>query len=243
MTYPSRLFLVMIISCIIFTYQANAQDGTIASVAAGVSIPNGDFANTDFSDPASGFAQVGFNLNLLFGYKFNDYVGLGALITGNVHQFDYSAFRDGLREEYGQEFPNVDELYVNTRQWGSGGIVAGALFSLPVNTRFAFEFKVMAGFLYVYSPELKITYESQAQPGYIIFDSDRAFAFAWDLGAGIRYNMRASKYVILQFDYLGSQPYFKDQKTYYSFKDDESNSFKQDMRMMNITIGLGYYIN
>ncbi len=87
----TRFALLIILYWALMPGAAHAQEGPIADVAIGVSIPSGDFANDDFTNPASGFAQVGFNLNILFGYKFNDYVGLGGIITGNVHSYDYTA--------------------------------------------------------------------------------------------------------------------------------------------------------
>jgi len=246
MTYIQRLPLLIVLLICFLPFQVNGQDGTVANVAVGVSIPSGDFANEDFSNPASGFAQVGFNLNLLFGYKFNDYVGFGGMITGNVHNYDYSAVRTGFEEEFDNDFQNIDQIYVNTRQWASGGLVAGGLFSVPATNRLAFDLKVMCGFLYVYSPELKITVESQTHPGWILMANDRDVAFAWDLGAGIRYSMSGKKYLIIQYDYLAAKPYFEDQQIIISTNNGEhesTNSFKQDMTMHNITIGLGYFIN
>ena len=240
-------FTILIILCWALMPGATiAQDGPIANVAIGVSIPSGDFANDDFTNPASGFAQVGFNLNILFGYKFNDYVGLGGIITGNVHSYDYSAVKKGLQEELDNDFQNIDQIYVNTRQWASGGILGGGLFSLPVSTRLAFDFKVMGGFLYVYSPELSITVESQTHAGWIYVANDRDVAFAWDLGAAIRYSMAGKKYFLIQYDYLGANASFSDRETIIMTNAGETSSkdsFTQDIRMHNITIGLGYFIN
>ena len=242
----TRFALLIILYWALMPGAAHAQEGPIADVAIGVSIPSGDFANDDFTNPASGFAQVGFNLNILFGYKFNDYVGLGGIITGNVHSYDYTAVKNGLQEELDSEFQNIDQIYVNTRQWASGGILGGGLFSLPVTTRLAFDFKVMGGFLYVYSPELTITVESQTHPGWVYIANDRDVAFAWDLGAAIRYSMAGKKYLLVQYDYLGVDATFNDRETIIRSNSGETSStesFSQNIRMHNITIGLGYFIN
>jgi hypothetical protein len=218
----------------------------MAHVAIGVSFPTGDFANNDFTNPSSGFAQVGFNLNLQYAYKFNEYLGLGAMVTGDVHNFDVSAVREGLREDFESVFQDIDEIYVNTRQWASGGILAGGAFSLPLGDRLAFDLKVLGGFLYVHSPELSIEVISPTTPGFLIIDNDKAVAFVWDFGAGLRYNMRGKKYIILQYDYQSSRPSFKDQKSYLIINDDvmeDSQSYTQDLRVMNLTVGLGYYID
>jgi opacity protein-like surface antigen len=108
------------------------------------------------------------------------------------------------------------------------------------------DIKAMAGFLYIHSPELKIEVVSSTNPGFLIIENDRAVSFAWDLGAGIRYNIRGNKYLCLQYDYIGASPYFKDQKTYLMVDGEEtesSNSYRQDVRVMNITVGIGYILD
>jgi opacity protein-like surface antigen len=239
---------LLIIPIVIFCFQLKAysQVGSMAHVAFGASFPTGDFANNDFTNPSSGFAQIGFNLNLQYAYKFNEYLGLGAAVTGDVHNYDYSAVKEGLREDFESVFQDIDEIFVNTRQWASGGILAGAAFSLPLSSRLALDLRVLGGFLYVHSPELSIEVVSTTNPGFFIIDDDKAVTFAWDFGAGLRYDIRGKKYIILQYDYQGSRPKFKDQKSYLILDDEvieDSQTYTQDIRVMNLTVGLGYYID
>ena len=241
-----RIPVLLIVLTLCINMKSLSQDGSLAHVAAGASIPTGDFSNNDFNNPSSGFAQVGFNLNLQYAYKFNDYVGIGAMVTGDVHGYDYNAVKEGLQEGFETVFPDIDEIYVSTFQWVSGGVLAGGVASLPFNNRLALDVKAMAGFLYIHSPELKIEVVSTTNPGFLIIENDRAVSFAWDLGAGLRYNIRGNKYLCLQYDYIGARPYFKDQKTYLIVDDVEtesSDSYSQDVKVMNITVGIGYIID
>ena len=80
----SKSLLIPLIIILCACFNLYSQEGSMAHVAIGASFPTGDFAKNDFTNPSSGFAQTGFNLNLQYAYKFNEYLGLGAAGTADV---------------------------------------------------------------------------------------------------------------------------------------------------------------
>ena len=203
----------------------------------------GEYSNSDFSDPASGFAKTGGNLNLQFGYKFNDYIGVGVMAGGIVNRIDQQKITDEIIDDFKIAFPNAN-VSVETKQWGMGGLMAGAMLSLPLGKKAAIDGRAFAGFFYVYSPEIRVNINRQSNdPHYILQEKGKAPAFAYDLGASLRYNMRGHKYVSLNCDYIATKPEFKDVTTYYSFDNNLTNtsSFNQNIQTVNITIGIGYF--
>lgn len=243
----TRLFFLLLVVSAITLFSglqtATAQNNIMASVSVGVNVPAGDYAKTDFSDSTSGFAKTGVNLNLFFAYKFNKFIGLGAMVTGGVNSIDQQKIRDEIVTDFRNLFPDAN-LSVTTKQWGLGGILGGVILSLPMNKRLAIDVRVMVGFFYAYSPEIRIDINPQStDPEYIIMEKDKAPAFAYDFGGSFRYNLGGKKYFLLNFDYLSSTPEFKNATTYYSFDTDDVSTFKQEITCLNITIGVGYFIN
>ncbi len=242
----SILSLLLIVTFLVLTCNSFSQEGVIASINFGVNIPMGEYGNTDFSDPASGFAKAGGNLNLQLGYKFNDYVGVGALAGGLVNRLDQQKISNEVIDKNNFD-PNKTAIVVETKQWGLGGLLVGALVSIPLGRKAAIDGRALAGIFYIYSPEIRVDITDKTvnpnEKHYILQEKGKAPAFTYDLGASFRYNLRGSKYISLNCDYIASHPEFKDVKTYFDNNITNTNTFNQNIQSFNITFGIGYFIN
>lgn len=246
MRRSKAILVLMLISSILFNITSFSQEGTLLSVNLGVGLPMGEYGNTDFDDPASGFARTGGNLNLQFGYKFNDYIGVGGFAGGMVNRLDHSKISDEILGLFNYN-PDKTGVVVETQQWGMGGLMLGALLSLPLGKKFAIDGRAFAGVFYIYSPEIKVDITDKTvnpnQKHYILREKGKTAAFSYDLGASVRYNLPGRKYVSLNCDYIGAHPEFKDVDTYFDDNIIETNSFNQNIQSVNITLGIGYFIN
>ena len=72
------------------------------AVTVGMGIPNGDFASTDITDQASGYAENGFTFKINYAYFFVDYFGFTvdfSNATFNVDDGELSALNLALLED------------------------------------------------------------------------------------------------------------------------------------------------
>lgn len=239
----------LIIFAFIFLFfpgRAHSQEGDVyVSLGAGASIPFGEYASTDFDDEASGFARPGGNFNIAFGYRFNEYISLTGLLNGCVNRYDYVKVQEWLTEQYAQALPDT-RWVVESKSWGTGGLMGGITGSLPlVTNRFFLEARALGGFLYAYSPAVYITGEETGSDDKVL-DIEQSTAASWvlDLGAGFRYNRTHRQYFILMADYEYAEPYFKDVlATGTNIEMPRSDAFRQQMSTINVSIGIGYIVN
>jgi len=239
-------FLLPIFLLIFFiTYTAQSQEGDVyVSIGAGASIPLADYASTDFSDEASGFAMVGGNFNINFGYRFNEYLSASGLLSGCMNRYDYVELQSWLTEEFAEPLPDTKWI-VESKNWGLGGLMAGFTGTLPLVTNsLFFEARLLGGFMYAYSPAIYVTGKETGEEDKII-NIEQASAPSWviDAGAGFRYNRTRKQYFILFADYMHSNPSFNNVRTNTNMGFERDESFSQQTSTINISIGIGYIVN
>jgi hypothetical protein len=223
-----------------------SQDNEVfVTLAGGVSVPLSDYAATDFSQEESGFARVGGNFNIYFGYRFNEFFSLAGLLNGCVNRYDYIKVQDEMYRLAAEEYPDT-RWVVESKNWGLGGLMAGPVGSVPIVTnRFFFDVRALGGFLYAYSPAVYITGVEDGEPDKTLnIEQGSAGTWAVDLGAGFRYNRTRSQYFILFADYMYSEPSFSNvgvNSTEFEFL--RAESYSQTISTVNISIGIGYIIN
>ena len=127
--FPIAVFFFLFM---ITSPRAGAQEGEVyVSLAGGVSIPLSDYANTDFNDESSGFAMIGGNFAINFGYKLNEYLSLSGLLSGSVNRYNYIKLQDWFTENYKESLPDTRWL-VESKNWGLGGLMIGVTGSIPL---------------------------------------------------------------------------------------------------------------
>ncbi|MCK5766273.1 MAG: outer membrane beta-barrel protein [Bacteroidales bacterium] len=242
-----KLYFLLPLSLLIFfiTPTVQSQEGDVyVSIGAGASIPLSDYANTDFSDEASGFAMVGGNFNINFGYRFNEYFSASGLLSGCVNRYDYIELQNWLTQEFAEDLPDT-RWVVESKNWGIGGLMAGVTGTLPlVSNSLFFEARLLGGFMYAYSPAIYVTGKETDEEDKVI-NIEQASASSWvlDAGAGFRYNRTRKQYFILFADYMHSNPTFNNVRTNTNMGVARDESFSQQISNINISIGIGYIVN
>jgi len=236
--------LIFLVCCVI--PDAQSQEGEVwVGIGGGASIPTGDYAATDFGDETSGFAKVGGNFNIFFGYRFNEYFSLAGLLNGCVNRYDYIKAQEWLTTEFAEDYPDTKWM-VESKNWGIGGLMAGPVGCLPIVTnKFFFEMRLLAGFMYAYSPAIYVTGVETGEEDKIL-NIEQASAGSWvlDAGAGFRYNRNRKQYFVLYADYMYSEPHFSDvgvNTKEFGFQ--RADTFTQQITTVNISIGIGYIVN
>lgn len=239
-------FILFFLCMLYLSPNAHAQDDEVfVTLGGGVSIPLGEYAATDFSDESSGFARVGGNFNIYFGYRFNEYFSIAGLLNGCVNRYDYVQVQEWFTENYAETLPNTAWV-VESKNWGLGGLLAGPVGSIPIVTnRFFFDLRVLGGFLYAYSPAIYVTGVESGEPDKLLnIEQGSEVTWAIDAGAGFRYNRTRSQYFILLADYMYANPTFSNigiSSTEFEYR--RADTYSQVISTINISIGIGYIIN
>ena len=239
------IILLSIFLVILIPSSVLSQEGEVyVSINAGISIPLLDYAESDFDNESSGFANTGAGLKIDFGYGLNDYLSLSGMFIGGVNRFDYIELRDWLTENFATTLPNT-QWVVESKSWGLGGLLVGVKAHLPLVTNQLFlEASAMGGFIYVYSPARYITGVTVGEEDIMITTEQYASpSWALDGGIGLRYKRTRTQYFILSADYLIGNPYYSGVETTSSIGLEAADSFSQRVSTINIMLGLGYIIN
>lgn len=171
---------------------AFAQEGNrkgFIGISIGPSIPLGEFKDY-------GLANTGLNLTLVnFGYMFGENIGLAGSWFGAAHTTDIMA----------------DNWTLNG-MWSYGGLMAGPLFSTPINEQIDFDLKGLIGYSVA-----NLEVEGVKIDG---------TGFAYSLGAGMRFNFAPKWAFLLNADYFGSL--------------NEGHYMERKIEVINTTIGIAY---
>lgn len=213
-------------------------------LSVGPSIPLSDYKSTDLSKEESGFAKVGFNFNISVAYRLSRNFSLAALVTGSTNSINRSALQDEITDMNKGDLPNTS-WSVEAGTWGIGGILIGGLATLPLSDRFFLDFRALCGIYTAYSPEYTLYANTIVQGSPVTYTFERekyhGTSFAYNFGTGFKYKM-GNKYLIFNVDYTASKPKFKDVKIHNIDGTINTQTFKQDINSLNVTIGMGYYL-
>ena len=241
-----RLIIPIFFFLLFLLPNARSQDSEVfVGIGGGASIPLGEYAASDFSEESSGFARVGGNFNIYFGYRFNEFFSISGLLNGCVNRYDYVKVQEWFTENYAEELPNTSWI-VESKNWGLGGLLAGPVGSIPIVTnRFFFDVRVLGGFLYAYSPAIYVTGVESGEPDKKLnIEQSSEITWAIDAGAGFRYNRSRSQYFILFADYMYANPTFSNiaiNSTEFEYQ--RADTYSQVISTINISLGIGYIIN
>ena len=235
--------VISLLLCTVFTFSIVAQEATqeipinkrgYIGFSIGPAIPMGDFGSTDISGEYSGFAKTGFNIQLVnFGYRFGKNIGIAGMWSAAAFNLDDVALRNNA---------GLGSMVMDIDPWGFGAFMGGLLISIP-STVVDVDFRGMIGFSYGMSPEMRFSgYDENWNLVSVVQESGESYAFAYDLGVGLRFNVSRLINLNLFFDYIGSKHEFSvglySGSTYLG-----TSEFKQPMNHITITGGVGFRLN
>jgi len=224
--------IFLLAASVVFSQKPRAFIG----ISAGLSSPQGEFASKDFDSTGAGFALNGLNLNLMYAHRFLYNFGITGCLLFNSHSFDSEAFR----QEIAADTINYP-LTVVPKNWSGGGVLAGPFLFFPLGEYFNLDIRTLIGFYTVYSPEIVV---SGQQPNGENFRLSllkyNGIGFAYDIGTTVRIKFGSASYLMFNADYFSSKPTFNDVRWLDNNGEIESSSFKRDISMINLTVGLGY---
>jgi hypothetical protein len=205
-------------------------------ISAGLSSPQGDFASKEFDSTGAGFAVNGFNLNLMYAHRLTYNLGITGSLLFNAHAFDGESFKNQVSLDT-LDFP----LTAVPKNWGGFGIMGGPFLYFPLGEYFNIDIRTLIGLYSVYSPEVVVTGKQQNGENFQLrLLKYNGIGFSYNLGTTVRFKFGNASYLMLNADYFSSKPSFKDVNWLDNNGEIEYRTFKRDISLINLTVGLGY---
>ncbi len=212
-------------------YTINAQSNYII-INGGITNPTGEFANNDFFNPKSGFANGGYNLGFEVGYFFNPWIGFGGAFKFSNSKFDSDVVNDHLQTQYWSIY---DTIYISSGKYSLQNFLVGPYGKLDVTDHISFFGKFFIGVMSAFRPEQTLNWVEPGQdPKSLYVDSKLASAFTWNLGGGILLKFNDRIGIIFMADYISANPKFEE----FNYDDLVIETDKQDIRYFNLNVGL-----
>jgi len=231
---PQFLLSIIMLFGTILVY---GQDKGYIAVSIGPSFPSGDFGSKDVNNEAAGLATTGVIVDLTYAQKFGKNLGMTLMLRGQANGVDAQ--------------PLIDELYNQSPQaswtadhgtWGIGGFMGGLYGSYPMGEsgKVTFDIRAMMGYINATSPEITVYGNYLGSTFWVRTESADAGAFAYLVGAGIKFGIGGHLALLLNFDYLGATPEFVDVGTYSSIGTYTEDTYQQKFGTVNVGVGVGY---
>jgi hypothetical protein len=189
--------------------KAPAKERSFLAFSAGVSVPILCYGSSNISKNTSGFAKAGFTLDLSYGYRFGQNLGVAGMLF-------YSSNNTGR---------NVVQASGNGR-FRYMGLLAGPMLSAKFSEKAYGDIRFVAGIARAWSPQLSYNGET-------ILNRDASTTFAWSAGAGFRYNLSGKTFLQIKADHAQLKPPFRGPATGENVKNE------QHIVVMNFDAGIG----
>jgi len=244
-----KMVLMVFIGCFASFATAQRYPSNWLSVSLGGAVLFNDFSDKTLTDTLlqGGFAQTGFAFNVAYTLQMVRSFGITAMFMGNVNNSDISAMEKEMQRyikgssEIG-DFTNSGTI----GRWNTGMLLIGP--NINFGDRGVFiEIRGLLGVGMGSSPEYN--YKITPAGGTLVEfkqQSDNAVAFAWNVGAGIKY--RFSRFFArVNVDYSATNLEYKRVNIqFYNPNDEKKDYINRESKMnvqtdiMQVTGGIGY---
>ena len=244
-----KLFLAAFIFGLAFFATAQRYPSNWLSVSIGAAVPFNDFSDKTLTDTVlhSGFAKIGFAFNVTYTLQLVRSFGVTAMFMGNSNSTDINA----MEKEMQRYIKGSSEISDFTQsgsfgKWSTGMLLIGP--SINFGQRdFFIEIRGLLGVGMGISPEYNYTLTPvHGSPVNFKQQSDNATAFAWNIGAGLKYTFNRL-FVRLNVDYSAANLEYKKVDIQFHNPNDERKDYIYRNSTMNIqtdimqvTGGIGY---
>lgn len=202
------------------------------SLSLGAAVPFGDFASTSSDNDDAGFALTGGNVNIAFGYKIGQNLGLTAMLNAGSNPLNTDALEDEFQDNYPQTTWSV-----SSDPWTYGALMVGGFGSFPLGTRSSFDIRMLIGALSSASPEIRATATGFGVSATGRRESKTVTTGAFDVGFIVRHRITNPLCIFASVDFLTANPRFENVETTTSFGSQTTN-FDQNLRVLNLNVGV-----
>jgi hypothetical protein len=241
--------IIISIAIIFIAISASAQSDKpkpkgFLALNAGLGLPIGNFAGTDFNKNDQGFAILGVNFHLANGIPlFNSHFGIATKIDFGINPVDDVALRLAFRNSINN--PSYNYTAKSLSNYTYSTTLIGLFITLPTK-RFSFDYRLQAGIMYAKTPTLNFIASNNTLIVNSTLYETNATAFAFNIGLGVRYSIVPKLCLLFNIDYLDASPTFTSKsvtKTSIPGSTDTETSYttsKQNISLINASFGIGW---
>jgi opacity protein-like surface antigen len=244
----NKIFIFITALCISAATSAQQKPATFVEIDGGVSLPMGNWGKTS---TASSLMSIQGTINDVHGYAkpggfgaiggawfFSKHFGIGGMFKYGTHNLKGI---DSLSQGYEESF-DVDTTRTTPTNYKMWSIMPGLYYNLQIAGKFAFTARALVGVAYATTPRIYVNIEDGGvtDPPVIQNPSSKA-AVAFDLGAGVKYNILKYLSINLKADYFYTKPDFTITNTgRITNAGREVTQYDQALASVNFSLGAAY---
>jgi opacity protein-like surface antigen len=207
-----RIFRLLTTICFAMVTSINlfSQNESFLGLSFGAAFPQGPFAEKNYDDDQSGYANTGFLFTFDGAIFPDDYLGIGATISYGSNNPDKSQFQDDLKADVLERYPALDntdyDLFYDFGVWRYLNFHVGPAITIAAGN-FNFDIRGLAGLSSVWPPQLDFQVNYQDEEVFSRKTSQNAVpTLGFTVGGGIRYAMKSGYVLRINTDYSNCKP-------------------------------------
>ena len=228
----------LIFSPFLFIPMLLAAQSNFMSLTLGKSSTLGEYGSMEAL--TDGFATSGIVADYSGAYFISKYAGFGGSVKYSSNPTDEAKIKKLLSQQIPSEIPsNVDTMY-NTGFWKNVSVMAGPFFTLPAGN-FNIDLYGFGGIGFVMPPPFDIV-ASNTDNYYSRTSSSRQVSWAFNAGAGFRYNLNDNYALRFHSDFFASSASMKIH-TELTTKDknvSDTEKYRTLIEFLSLQVGLVY---
>jgi opacity protein-like surface antigen len=226
-----------------------AQNESFLGLTLGGALPQGSFAEKDYTSEQSGYANTGFLFTFDGALFPDDYLGFGATVTYASNNPDKATYKADLIDDILTRYPDLeeykDDIYFDYGVWRYLNFHVGPNITANAGP-FNFDVRALAGLSLAWPPghllQIKVNEEETFSRK---ITSKATPALGYTVGGGIRYAMKSGYVIRFIAEYSNCKPTFD---VIESVDLDASGNIQEEtteisMPFKNIQLGIGIAYN
>ena len=223
-----RILISSVLLFSVLTCHAQWSTRGTVEISAGGSFPFGEFGYSSYAQDDIGFAESGVNLAVSFTCRINAQLGLVASVSKHILGVD----EVGIADRYWIP-PYGWNWTVESTRWMLNAYMGGIDIIVPIY-KSDFQLRFLGGLATTRLPGLTGSAYSFRR------EATTDNSAAWSAGLGFKYQNFEKITLSFMLDFFMANPVLDE--TWSSSIDSGSETIKQDIRLINFTLGLGFRI-
>jgi len=228
-----------------------AQNESYLGLCLGAAIPQGVYAETDYTKDEAGYARTGFLFSFDGTVFPDDYLGVGATVTYGSNNPDKTKYKEDFIADLLERFPDLgasdleERLYFDYGVWRYLNFHVGPAFTVAAGN-FNFDLKVAAGLSLAWAPQQEFQIKLTEEDTFSRKVEDKAIAtLGYTLGGGIRYALKHGYVLRVIAEYTNCKPKMEISELQPSSGEEVPEIVTREVQMpiKNVHLGIGIAYN
>lgn len=197
----------------------------------GFSLPTGNFASGDYTNPMAGYAKEGYSLGANFSIKVFKGLSIIACYSRQVNVFDERSFAVNALES------KKNYTLEAISNWKNHFVLAGVTYDIPLEDDNFLTPRILFGTCLGRSPEYEMVPNTNNLTATTreVVKSESSVAFAMKVGVGLKKNLTKQLFVTINPDFYYSSLKLNINKSFTNIKNPS-----QSVSIVSLSISLGF---